>query len=301
MAKASTAGAPTVAIDGRELTLSHVDRVVFPDDGITKGAVIDYHQRVAGVMVPHIRRRPLTVVRYREAIEGGGFFQKGAPRGAPDWIGRVEVPKKDGVVEHLTCDDAATLVWLANQNALVLHVAPARAPAIESPDWLVFDLDPPPGKKAGVVAGAVLIAEILRDAGLVPYVKTSGSKGLHVVAPLDGDAHRDAAMAYAEEVAEATVQAEPKRFTVEFSKAKREGRILVDVLRNRPAQTLVAPYSIRALPGAPVSAPLAWDELNARSFNPQKHTLKTMPARLAERGDPWAGIRADARPLPPAG
>jgi bifunctional non-homologous end joining protein LigD len=142
------------------------------------------------------------------------------------------------------------------------------------------------------------VGDVLRDAGLVPFVKSSGSKGLHVVAPLDGSAHRDAVGDFADAMAGVLVRAEPERLTSEFRKAKREGRVLVDVARNRPSQTVVAPYSLRALPGAPVSAPLDWDELDPDSFEPRAHTLRSLPARIEEVGDLWASLGEHARPLP---
>lgn len=287
-------------VDGRELRLSNVDRLVFPDDGITKGEVVDYHAWVAEILLPHVRRRPLTMVRYRAGLVGDGFFQKEAGRGTPPWVARASVPIRTGTLEQVTCDDAATLVWLANQNALTLHVAPVRAPQVEHPDLLVFDFDPPAGEVANVVLAARLASDALGDVGLVPFVKSSGSKGLHVVAPLDGSAHRDEVAAFADVVAAQLVGAAPDRLTSEFRKDKREGRVLVDVARNRHAQTLVAPYSVRALPGAPVSAPLAWDELDPEAFDPRAHTLRSLPGRIDAVGDLWKDMAGQARPLPDA-
>jgi bifunctional non-homologous end joining protein LigD len=287
---------PSGAADVR---LSHPDKVLFPDDGITKAELADYYASVADAMVPHTRDRPLNLWRWNRGIEGQRVVQQAIPKGAPEWIARVEVPRRrGGNVVHAMANDAATLRWLANQNCITPHVWQSRADRLDRPDSIVFDLDPAGDHDFEQIrAAALALGETLRALGLVPFAKTSGSRGLHVVAPLrrtrSANEVRDIAGAIAERVA----AAQPETLTTAWRKAKREGRILVDTARNTYAQTVVAPYAVRALPGAPVATPLAWEELGDPDLHPRRWTLRTVPARVADRGDPWSDIRRFARNL----
>jgi bifunctional non-homologous end joining protein LigD len=197
--------------------------------------------------------------------------------------------------------EAATLVWLANQNCVTPHVWTARADRPDAPDRIVFDFDPPDdgdGYFEAIRAGALAIGDILRDRGLTPYAMTSGSRGIHVVAPLRRGPDSDTVRTVAGELAEEVAARLPDQLTTSWRKEGRGGRVLVDAARNTYAQTAVTAYAVRAKPGAPVAAPLEWEELSDPELSPRRYTLRDVPARLAERGDPWEGIAAAAAALP---
>ncbi len=291
------------------LGVTHPERVIFPDQpegqgtggkAITKGDIVDYYCRVAPVMVPHLRGRPLMLERYPEGIDGPSFYQKEASAHFPEWVHRVEVPKEGGTVTHAVADDEETLVYLANQGALTFHTWLAKAARIHHPDQLIFDLDPPAGELDAVRAAARHLGEILDQLGLVPFLKTTGSRGLHVVVPLTGDATHDETRAFARDVAVLVVAGDPDRLTTEVRKAKRGGRVFVDVLRNGYSQTAVAPYSVRARPGAPVATPLDWEELGHGYLDPRRYTVHNLFRRLGRKPDPWKNMAGQARPLEPA-
>jgi bifunctional non-homologous end joining protein LigD len=287
---------------------THPERVLFPDrpgvpgvpgKAFTKGDIVEYHRRVAPVMVRHLRGRPLMLERYPEGITRRGVFQKEAPAHFPSWVHRVEVPKEGGTVTHVVCNDEETLVYLANQGCLTFHAWLSKADRIHHPDQLIFDLDPPAGCFDTVRAAARHLGGILEQLDLVPFVKTSGSRGLHVVVPLDRSATFEETRAFARDVADLVVADDPGRLTTEVRKAKRGGRVFVDVLRNGYAQTAVAPYSVRAGPGAPVATPLDWDEVNSR-LDPGRYTIRNLFRRLGRKPDPWLHMSDQARPLEPA-
>jgi bifunctional non-homologous end joining protein LigD len=281
---------------GREVTITHPDRVVFPRDGITKAQLVDYYVRVAEVMVPHVRDRPLTQQRFPSGIGGFVFWHKQIPDYFPDWVERVEVETSKGPQTQVLANDPATLAYLANQNCITPHVWLSRADRLSHPDVVIWDLDPASDRDfASVRRGARMLRDILTELGLVPFLKTTGSKGLHVVVPLDRRATFERAWSFAHEVAELLVARDPRRFTLEFYKAKRRGRVFVDVNRNAYGQTAVPPYAVRPRPGAPVATPIDWEEL-AR-VTPVKYTVRNLFRRLARRPDPWADLARHARSL----
>jgi bifunctional non-homologous end joining protein LigD len=287
----------------RHVRISNPGKRLFPADGITKLDLARYYADVAPAMVPHVRNRPLNLWRWNNGIEGDVVVQQAIPKGAPEWVKRVTVPRRrGGTVDHAVGGEAATLVWLANQNCITPHAWTDRADSLGKPDRLVFDLDPPDSDAVAhfpaIRAGAGELGALLRELGLVPYVMTSGSRGLHVVAPLRRRTRADEVRATAGEIAEQLAARRPDELTTAWRKEKRGGRVLVDVARNTYAQTTVAPYAVRALPGAPVATPLAWEELDDADLHPRAWTLATIPARLAERDDPWADIGRAARALP---
>ena len=286
------------------MRISSPDKVLFPSNGngITKGELAEYYESVGSVMVPHVRDRPVTMDLYPRGIGESGIYMKQAPKHFPDWIKRVTVKKRGGTVDHVTINRRDTLVYLAGQNCITPHVWLSRADAIEKPDRLIFDFDPEHERFAEVRAAARTLGDVLRDLGLVPHAMTSGSRGLHVTVPLRRTRTFDEVRAFADAIGRLLVEQDPKRLTMEWSKAKRGDRIYVDVGRNAYAQHAVAPYGVRAKVGAPVAAPLHWDELGARSLLPTSHTIFTVPERLAGEGDPWEGIakQAKALPAPPA-
>jgi bifunctional non-homologous end joining protein LigD len=270
--------------------ITHPDKVLFPADGITKGELASYYDAIAPVMLPHIRARPITMERYPAGIGHQGFMHKDVSKGFPEWLERVEVPKKDGTVHHPLVCDAQSLLWLANQNCITPHVWPSRAPNLYQPDLCVFDLDPSREDTDALRAAALQLRDLLEELGLTSWVKTSGSKGFHIVVPLDGQADFGEASWFAHAVASILVERDPERLTQAFSKADRGGRLYVDTGRNGYSATFAAAYAVRARPGAPVSAPCTWAEIERGQVAPRTFTLRTMAGRIADVGDLWADM-----------
>ena len=267
--------------------ITHPEKVLFPDDGITKGELAAYYDLVTGVMLPHLRGRPITMERFPSGIDRKGFLQKDVIKGFPDWLQRVEAPKKGGTVHYAIADDHRSLQWLANQNTITIHVWPSRAPHIERPDVCVFDLDPSRDEPEVLRDAALALRDLLLEHDVKSWVKTSGSKGFHIVTRLAPKATFGDSSHFADLVANILVQRKPKQLTLEFSKADRKGRILIDTGRNRQGATFAAAYTVRAKPGAPVSAPCTWEEVERGDAQPQTFTLRSMPARLKKVGDLW--------------
>jgi bifunctional non-homologous end joining protein LigD len=280
----------------RNVALTHPDKVLFPDDGITKADLASYHERVAEWMLPHVRGRPVSMQRFPDGIGGKGFFHKDVPDYFPDWIRRVEVPKSNGSVRHAVISGADTLVYLVGQNTITPHVWLSRADRVWQPDRLVIDLDPPPEQDfAAVRRAARHTGELLSELGFTPFAQVTGSKGIHVWTPLRRRARHDEVRAFAGDLARVLAARHPDELTTEFRKAKREGRILVDVARNTYAQTAVPPYAVRPRPGAPVATPIEWDELSDSKLRPDRWNVKNVLRRLGSKGDPWADIASYAR------
>jgi bifunctional non-homologous end joining protein LigD len=278
--------------------ITHPEKVLFPQDGITKGELAAYYEMIAPVMVPHMRARPVSMERYPAGIGKKGFFHKDVSKGFPAWLERVEVPKKDGTVHHPIVTDTRSLLWLANQNCVTPHVWTSRAPDLFHPDICVFDLDPSKEDEQDTVrAAALALRELLEELGLPSWVKTTGSKGFHIVVPLDGKTPMGEAAGFANAVGTLLVKRDPKHLTQEFHKSDRGGRILVDTGRNGYSATFAAAYAVRAKAGAPVSAPCTWEEIERGSVDPRTFTLRNMAARVAEAGDVWSDMRRRKRSL----
>ena len=277
--------------------ITHPEKVLFPDDGITKGELAAYYEAIAPAMLPHIRLRPVTMERFPAGIDQEGFLQKDVSKGYPAWLKRVEVPKKGGTVHHPLVTNTRSLLWLANQNSITPHVWTSRAPDLYQPDICVFDLDPSEEAPDVLRAAALGLRDLLEELGLPSWVKTSGSKGFHIVVPLDGKAGFDDVGGFSNAVGRVLVARDPEHLTQEFSKADRGGRILVDTARNRYGATFAAAYAVRARPGAPVSAPCTWEEIEGGKAGPRTFGLRTMAARVAEVGDLWSTMRRKRRSL----
>ena len=277
--------------------ITHPEKVMFPDDGITKGDLAAYYEMVARVMLPHIKSRPVTMERYPAGIGKKGFWQKDVSKGFPSWLERVEVPKKDGVVHHPLVTDVRSLLWIANQNTITPHVWTSRAPDLFHPDIGVFDLDPSRDDPDVLRAAAVALRDLLDELGLPSWIKTSGSKGFHIVISLDGKTPMNEAAGFAHGVARLLVSRYPKELTLEFHKRDRGGRILVDTGRNDYSATFAAAYAVRARTGAPVSAPCTWEEVIRGDVTPSTFTLKNMAARIEKVGDVWDDLRRKKRSL----
>ncbi|CAM02669.1 bifunctional non-homologous end joining protein LigD [Saccharopolyspora erythraea NRRL 2338] len=285
-----TANSETLDIDGRSVELSKGDKVMYPDDGFTKRDVVCHYRAVAPVMLPHVRGKPLTLRRFPDGIGSGGFFQKEASEHFPDWIRVVSVPQRgaDDSVHHVVADDAATLVYLANQACLEFHVALSTADDLEHPVLAVVDLDPP--ESTGIADLRSITKDMcdrFRDAGLDPFVQATGGKGFHVVAPLDARRDFDDVRAHMAEIADRAAQ-EDERLTTQQRKDKRGDRVFLDINRNAYGQTMIAPYSLRARPGAPAATPIDLAEISRAT--PNRHGLANMTRRLARKADPWARI-----------
>ena len=290
-----------VTSGGVTVQLSNMDKVFFPDDDLSKGDLIDYYRMVAPRMLPYLRERPLVMGRYPDGVTGEAILQKNVSRYFPDWVKRVEVERlgRGGTVCQVVCDRPETLIYLANQACIELHVLLSRAAALYRPDQLVFDLDPPAEDAFDDVRRVALDLRRLleEDLGLTTYVKTTGGKGLHVHVPLRADEGFDPVRDFARAVAALMVRDAPDRLTLQQRVDQRGNRIYLDVQRNGYAQMAVAPYSVRARRAAPVAAPLQWAEVEDAGLNPRRFTMRTMGDRLATTQDPWTGMPRHRRGL----
>jgi bifunctional non-homologous end joining protein LigD len=275
-----------------DIKITRPTKVLFPKDGITKAGLIDYYRRIAPRMIPHLAGRPLALQRFPDGISQPGFFQKSAAPYYPAWIRKVTVPKAGGTVQHVICDDADTLVYLANQACITLHPWLSRADHLHRPDEMIFDLDPSTQTFTAVIDGAHMLKEILESLELPAYLKATGSRGLHIVVPLDASQDFEAVRNFARTVASLLTERDPTRFTLEVHKAKRGRRVFVDINRNAYAQTAVAPYSVRPRDGAPIAIPLAWSELRKRNFRPDAITIRNVFDHPSD--DPWEDFRRRA-------
>jgi bifunctional non-homologous end joining protein LigD len=273
--------------------ISHPEKLLFPEDGISKGEIAAYYEAIAPLMLPHVQGRPLTMERYPSGIGHPGFMQKDVSRGFPDWLERVEVPKRGGVVNYPLINDLPSLLWVANQNCITPHVWTSRVPELDRPDLCVFDLDPSQDDPDVLRAAALSVRDLLSEVGLPSWIKTSGSKGFHIVVPLDGKASFEEVAPFTHAVGAVLVKRDPEHLTQEFIKVDRGNRILIDTGRNNYGATCAAPYAIRPKAGAPVSAPCTWEEVERGEVGPQTFTLRTMPERIKATGDLWGDMPAD--------
>lgn len=287
-----------VKMNGHELELSSLDKVLFSDAGITKGDLVDYYRRIARVMLPYVKDHPATMQRFPDGAGKEGFFQKQMPGYFPSWVqrARIEVLENDEIQTQVLPNDAATLVYLANQDTITLHIWLSRADRLYYPDRMIFDLDPP-GEFEIARSTAFLVKELFEEVDLVPFVMTTGSRGLHVVTPLDRSAHFDETRDFARDAAQLLADRHPDSLTTEMRKAEREGRLFLDYLRNSYGAISVAPYSVRARPGAPIATPLTWDELRDPDIRSGRYDLRNIWDRLERAGDPWRDMMRHARGL----
>ena len=293
-----------VEVDGRQLTLTHLDRVLYPS-GCTKAEVIDYYTAVADAMVPHLADRALTMVRYPEGVAAGGFFAKNAPSGTPGWVRRSRQATSDDDIDHVVADSTATLVWLANLSAIELHIPLWKVRSGNDTDRgrydrMVIDLDP--GSGAGIAECATLALALrgaLADDGLHAVPKTTGKAGMHLMVPIAPTPHGEV-VEYVKRLAEALASAAPELATSKIGEANRSGRVLLDWRQNAYRMTTVAPYSLRAGDEPGVSTPVTWDEVAAASAGmPLRFSMDDVRERIARRGDLAADVlTADRPPLP---
>jgi len=280
---------------GRRLVdITRPAKLLFPDDGISKRELVAYYVAVAPRLLPYLEDRPLTLERYPDGIRGHRIIQKSASDYYPDWILTAAMKKHGGTVAHPIANDAATLAYLANQASITPHIWLSRSDRPTQPDQMVFDFDPSTGDFEPVRRAALDLAGMLRGMDVTPFLKTSGSKGLHVVVPLKRSADFGEVHQAAHALAVKLVQANPAERTLEFHKAKRGSRVFIDVNRNAYAQTYAAPYAVRARPGAPVSWPAEWKALEDGKLTPDGVTMRQAIGLLEQRQDPWAGFRRGA-------
>jgi bifunctional non-homologous end joining protein LigD len=313
-AKASPTAPPeTLTFGATQVSITHPDRVLFPADGITKAELVHYYRDVARFMLPYVEHRPLTLQRFPEGIDGFSFFEKKAPKGLPDWVATTEQPRADGAgkVNYPMANDARALAWFANLASIAFHVWISRVESIRSPDYLLFDLDPFEGCTVRTLAEvAIGLRDELHAVGLETVVKTTGGKGLHVLAPLAPGYSYEDGRAMNEIVAHRMRARLPAAVTLERTKAKRaEGTVYFDWAQLGLGRTMVAPFSVRPRPSAPVSTPITWSEVEAMTSDRSKHptavtfarwNLKNVPPLLAQAGDPWKGRMKHGQALEPA-
>ncbi len=279
--------------DVQTIELTHPDKLYYPDAGITKAGVFDFYRRIAPHLLPYLRDRPVTLERYPDGIgpDRPHFWQKNAPAYYPDWIPIAELPTERGKpVRYVLVNDLETLLYLVNQGALTFHVWFSRVADLDRPDFVLFDMDPHEATFADAVAVAREVHGLLKGEGIEAFIKTSGKTGLHVLTRWQQDGGYDEARAWALAIAQRVVAALPERATVERSKAKRNGRVYVDVMQNAKGHHAVPPYVLRPVSGAPVSTPLDWRELTPE-LDPKAFNLRTIFRRLArKKHDPMAGL-----------
>jgi len=270
-----------------EVEITRPGKVLFPKDGITKLDLVHYYQRIAPRMLPYLIGRPLVLQRFPDGIARDGFIQKAAGPYSPAWVRKVTVKKAGGTVKHMVCDDLDTLLYLVNQACITFHTWLSRADRLDHPDQMVIDLDPSSEDDLpAVTGGALALKEILDELGMPAFVRATGSRGVHVVVPLDAHQDFDAVRSFARDLAGILIDRDPARYTMEAYKAKRRGRVYIDVHRNGYAQSSVAPYSVRARNHAPVCVPIAWSDLRKKSFRPDAITIRTLFDHI-DREDPW--------------
>ena len=280
------------------IEITNADKILFPESKITKLELVNYYEEIAEYMLPYLINRPLNMQRFPAGISKPGFYQKDRPDYFPKWIKSIEVEKEGGMVCQVLTNNISTLVYLANQGCITFHTWLSLKDKIHYPDKMIFDLDPADSQFDIVIKAARVFKEYLEEEhNFTAFLMTTGSKGMHVVVPLNRRSDFDTVKLFARTIAEIIAQENPDIFTTEIRKNKREGRLFLDYLRNAYAQTGVSPYSVRAREKAPVAAPVPWEELNDKNLNSQKYNIKNIFATIKERNDPWKDFRKNAAGL----
>jgi bifunctional non-homologous end joining protein LigD len=285
-------------IHDQNIELSNTHKILFRKNNISKGDVIQYYRKISAIMIPHMKDRPLTLHRFPNGIDEKGFYQQEIPEFFPNWIEKASVTKKEGgKIDHVVCNDPATLIYIANQACITPHIWLSRTREIQKPDKMIFDLDPSTKDYSLVVKAAKELKKLLLDLHLTPFLMNTGSRGLHVVVPIIADMNFDEVRCLAKKIAQEVAKKNSDSFTIQHRKDKRGSRVFIDYLRNAYGQTSVAPYSIRSIRGAPVATPLEWSEISSIKFNPQKYHIRNVFRRLGQKGDPWINMYTQAASL----
>lgn len=279
------------------LRLTHLDKVLYQQAGITKQEVVDYYGRIASLMLPELKDRPLVMERYPDGVHEEGFLQREMPEYFPDWFQQTVVTTKEKTQQVPVCNNKASLLYLANQGSLAQHAWLSRRDRADKPDQLIFDLDPPAEDFEPVRQAALDIIALLDELGLASYTKTTGSRGLHVMVPIRRQHRFDQVRAFARDCAHLLVSRKPGSYTLEQRIADRGGRLYLDVQRNSYGQTAVAPYSLRARTGAPIATPVSRSQLRDPELHAAYYTIKNIFSSTAQRADPWQNHRQHARSL----
>ena len=292
-----------VDVDGRTLSISNLDKVLYPEPGFTKGEVIDYYARIAPAMLPHLRGRPLTLRRYPNGVDDKSFFEKRCPKHRPDWVATAPIDTSEGPIDFCLCDDKATLVWVAQLAALELHPSLSRAKDMDNPNVVAFDLDPgPPADIVDCCHVALRLRELFGQFDLECFPKTSGSKGMQVYVPLNTKAGYDRTKPFANAVAKLLEKQSPDKVVSKMAKAQRKGKIFVDWSQNDRAKTTISVYSLRARPHPTASTPLEWDEVEATAESGNADDLRFEAGQVLERvetkGDLFAPVLELEQDLP---
>lgn len=285
----------SIKIGRYTVELTHTDKLLLPPK-ISKGDILSYYEKIADIMVPYLKNRALMMHRFPEGLKGESFYQKDASAYFPSWIKRAEIPKEGGYNHYVVCQNKATLVYLANQACITPHIWLSRIDKLHYPDRLIFDLDASAENFNNIRLMALALRDILASAGLVSFVMTTGSRGLHVIVPLDRKLEFKAVKEFATLCAHRLLEAYPQKTTLEIRKEKRGDKIFIDTLRNQYGATAVAPYAIRARPGAPVATPLHWHELEDKKLTSQTYTINNIFDRLSKIDDPWKDFLLPANP-----
>lgn len=279
-----------VQVGGHEFKMTNLSKIFWPEDGFTKADLIKYYIDISKSILPHLKNRPLVMKRYPDGISGKSFYQKECPDYAPDWIETFAVPHTDKVINYIVCNEPSVLSWLANKGCVEIHAWLAKIENIDCPDIAVIDLDPGEGTEWNDILDiALLCRKALAEFGLSPCVKTSGSKGLHLFIPINNIYPYPAVTDAMHYIADLIVSVYPQKTTIERSVAKRKGKIYLDYLQNGRGKTMAFQYSLRPLPGAPVSTPLLWEEIEAKNVKPQFFNIRTIFERLDRYGDIMGG------------
>ena len=277
------------------MVITNPRKVFWPEEGYTKTDLIEYYDAVAPWLLPYLRDRPLVLTRFPDGIKGKSFFQKDAPEWVPSWIRteRIHADDADRDIDYFIVNDRESLRYVANMGTIPLHLWSSHLPTLDRPDWLVLDLDPKGAPFTDVVKVACTLHGVLDELELSSYVKTSGATGLHIVLPLGARYDYEVTRTFARLLATIGVEEEPAISTVARPLRARGGKVYIDWGQNGHGQTIVAPFSVRPLPGAPVACPLRWEEVTAR-LDPARFTIKTAPARFEKVGDPLAPVLSGA-------
>ncbi|MGZ3632970.1 MAG: non-homologous end-joining DNA ligase [Parachlamydiaceae bacterium] len=286
-------------IEGKKIQFTHLDKILFPKSGIKKVELFEYYLNIAPTILPHYRNRPLTMVRFPKGIDNKGFFQKNIFHTHPNWLEFVEVKKQSGTLKQILVNHPATLAYLTNQECIEMHLALSRADKIDFPDRVIFDLDPPPDNDFAKIRWAARQLKASIDQfHLISFIQTTGSRGVHIVIPIDRTHDFTYVHSFAKKLAYELADQFPDQLTIAQRKQKRGSRVFVDYSRNSYGQGAIGPYSLRAKEGAPIATPLYWEELDDENLNAQSYHLGNIFQRLKKEKDPWQGIHSIQQTLP---